>query len=97
MPLGPEDLADGEPSCLPGLAARLISRARELRRVKRRHGGVLMMPWQGRQEAVRFLYWKGRVLIQEEDAGTPWGAALFLALEGIDAQRAGIWRKGGAR
>ena len=89
--------ACGEPSCLPQMAAFLFSRAAlplpPAPPGRSKYGGVLLLPWHARTETVRFLYSKGMVLIHVDDAGMPWGAALFLELEALDPFCVGIWRK----
>ncbi len=89
--------ACGEPSCLPQMAASLFSRAAlplpPAPPGRSKYGGFLLLPWHDRTETVRYLYSKGMVLIHYDDAGKPWGAALYLAIEALDSKRVGIWRK----
>ena len=89
---------DGEPVSLARHAMRLLGRAslpKWRNRTCRPWGGcVVVLPWHGGRESVRVAYIRGRVAIHESDAGEPWGAALFLALEAHAPGRVILWQEG---
>lgn len=55
-------------------------------------GAVVLIPWAWDYKAVRVAFQMGRVMIHKEDAGLPWGAALYLAIEAMAPDQVGLWR-----
>ncbi|BDU76405.1 hypothetical protein METESE_13630 [Mesoterricola sediminis] len=88
----------GEPVSLRDHARYLLERAAlpkwARRKCKPWGGGVVVLPWHGATEHVRVAYIRGKVGIHETDAGKPWGAALFLALEAEAPDRVILWQEG---
>ena len=88
--------ADGEPLNLRDHALRILARA-SLPKYQapspKKSGGMILLPWHGRAEVIRYRYAGGRVLIHDEDAGTPWGAAFYLALEALAPERVSLWQR----